>query len=195
MTTGRTNAQGRTTIRAARDVLDDCRWALMNHTGDLQGEAFRVSWVAVVALLRTVGHVLRNVDAREGDTHLKKAIADLWSNLKAGEKQRQPPIFWDFIEQERNLILKEYILGAKRTAHFPVVDRVGWTVELSGGKSKPGRTGRIEVIGAVTVTSEITRGLFKGKDERVVAEDAVRWWQETLDGIDKAAELGRLGQI
>ena len=108
--------QGRTTATAARNVLDDCRWALNRHTPVLEGEAFRVSWVALAALLRAVGHVLAKVDADQGDAHLKTAIADHWRKLNAGKAAREPAIYWDFIEQERNMVLKQY--GMEQTVEL-----------------------------------------------------------------------------
>jgi len=190
--------QGRTRATAARNVLDDCRWALNQHTPDLQGEAFRVSWVALVALLRAVGHVLKEVDAEQGDAHLKAAICDHWARLKVGEAAREPAIFWGFIKQERNMVLKQYSLGAKRIAHLPPsgpIDpnkgQISLYVELSGGKSKPGRTGRIEFSSPVEVTSEITGGPFKGQNERDVVEKAIEWWQASLDEIDRVAQVAR----
>jgi len=190
--------QGRTTATAARNVLDDCRWALNQHTPDLQGEAFRVSWVALVALLRAVGHVLRKVDAERSDAHLKAAIHRHWTKLNARKAAREPAIYWDFIEQERNMVLKQYTLGAKRIAHLlpsgpidPDKGRIAIHIELSGGKSKPGRTGRIEFSSPVEVRSEITGGPFKGQNERAVVERAIEWWQTSLDEIDNAAQVAR----
>lgn len=187
-----TKLKGRGTAVAARNVLDDCRWALIMHTPDLQAEAFRVSWVALVALLRAVGHVLVKVDAAEGDSHLKTAIGDHWKRLNAGKAARAPAIYWDFIEQERNTVLKQYALGAKRIAQTKD-DRVRWRVDLSsmrsGGGPGLGRT-RMGFPNTI-VTSEIAEGPFKGQDEREVVEKAIEWWQTCLAEIESAAQLAR----
>lgn len=60
--------------------------------------------------MRTVGHVLAKVDARVSPAHAE-AVNGLWAKLKAD--RRSSAIFWDFIEEERNNLLKTYAFGAK----------------------------------------------------------------------------------
>ena len=56
--------------------------------------------IAVIALLRSIGHVLEKVDA---DTDAKRAwLAGDWPSWKT------EPIFKDFIEPTRNMLLKEF---------------------------------------------------------------------------------------
>jgi hypothetical protein len=60
----------------------------------------RAQHIAVVACLRAVGHILKRVDA---DTPAKaKWLKDRWPQWKA------EPIFRDFIELDRNRLLKEF---------------------------------------------------------------------------------------
>jgi hypothetical protein len=53
-------------------------------------------------MLRAIGHVLRNVDAKQREDNFRNALEDRFKLWK------QDPIFINFIERERNNILKEY---------------------------------------------------------------------------------------
>jgi len=60
-------------------------------------------------MLRTVGQVLDKVDSKT-DPKLARIIASHWSELKANRDANW--IFWEFIDRERDNILKEFELGA-----------------------------------------------------------------------------------
>src|SRR4051812_8108328 len=53
--------------------------------GDQELSEWRLFWVAGVALLRTVGHVLAKVDAGVSPCH-GKAIGSLWTRLQSDRK-------------------------------------------------------------------------------------------------------------
>ena len=90
---------------AARLVLDDCREALNELREDPTGSLWRRRYVACIALLRAVGHVLNNVDTKTSANH--KAVIDARWQQQQNTKPK-PEVFWSFIENERNLLLKEY---------------------------------------------------------------------------------------
>src|ERR1700722_16382346 len=77
-------------------------------------------WAGTIALLRAVGHVLDKEDA-ESDARVKKVQRAWWNTLKATKPD--PSIFWEFIERDRNLLLKQ----AELTVHPSA------TVFVSGG--------------------------------------------------------------
>jgi len=60
----------------------------------------RRRFVTTIALLRAVGNVLYDVDAKTSDA-FRKAIDEAW-------KKEKPPIFTNFIESYRNAVLKRY---------------------------------------------------------------------------------------
>src|SRR4051812_32207164 len=66
---------------------------------------FRMVVIAAIALVRTVGHVLAKVDV-ERDVRLKSVVDQRYNTWK--QNRRDSRIFWEFIDEERNLILKEY---------------------------------------------------------------------------------------
>lgn len=145
---------------AAREVLDDCRGALAELDG-VQGPVWRRRWITAVVLLRTVGHVLFNVD-RERSQAYKKAITAARDSLKNSKPKNQ--IFWDFIENERNNILKQYQISAGQ----------GATVYLGPSRS-------------VDYHYVINTGPFAELDQRDLLRQAISWWEKYLDEIDTAA--------
>lgn len=147
--------------KAAREVLEDCRGAVDEIVDGIQGRSWRRRWVTAVVLLRTVGHVLEKVDVRISSEY-RRAIDDAWAQLKSSKPN--PEIFWQFIEAERNNIMKEYEVGAGQ----------GATVRL--GQNKP-----------IEHHYLINSGPFAGRDQRVVLREAIAWWESYLDGIDREA--------
>ena len=62
----------------------------------------------MVTLLRSVGHVLEKVDGNRS-VYLKGAASEVWKEVKRNRNKNA--IFFEFIEIERNNILKEYKVG------------------------------------------------------------------------------------
>jgi len=108
---------------------EDCREILFqfqNSDVDDEHPEWRLYWVAGIALLRTVGHVLAKADASCSPQHAL-AIEHFWVSLK--QRRSQNRIFWDFIDAERNNLLKTYTFGAEL-----VEDAQGCSVRYSNGE-------------------------------------------------------------
>jgi hypothetical protein len=148
----------------ARLVLEDCRGALADLRDGVQGDEWRRRWVAALVLLRAVGHVLRNVDAGS-DEKVGAVIQEKW--LALNRSKPEPQIFWHFIEEERNLILKEYAIRAGQ----------GVTIHLGG-----------PVVEA-TYSYPIREGAFGGRDQREVIRTAIEWWDSYLKEIEAKSAL------
>jgi hypothetical protein len=80
-----------------------------NSDVDEEHSEWRLHWVAGIALLRTIGHVLDKADATVSPRH-RGEIDQLWEGWKSDRARSS--IFWDFIEKERNSLLKTYAFGA-----------------------------------------------------------------------------------
>lgn len=93
---------------------------------------WKVFWVAGVATLRIIGHVLAKVDGSSSAVHMA-AINQLWNEWKAD--QAEHTIFWDFIREERNSILETYEFGAQL-----VEDDDGADIVFSDGESAFGKS-------------------------------------------------------
>lgn len=76
-------------------------------------------WVYAVVNLRMVGHVLAKVDMQESDRH-SLIIGDKWRQWKSDRDNNW--IFWEFIEAERNNILKTYEFGVDVDLFYDAFD-------------------------------------------------------------------------
>jgi hypothetical protein len=148
----------------ARTVLSDCKNAHVLLEDELDKIRFRLFWVAGVALLRAVGHVLQKVDG-ERSPAIKLQIQRAYSEWKS-EKEANA-IFWEFIEDERNNILKEYAIGF-----------------LSGPVEVLAQPNGEIVLLDENLFCPIAEGRYAGEDGRDVMADAIAWWERQLDAIE-----------
>lgn len=146
-------------------VLDDCRSALEAVEQAETEQEFRIRWTALVSLLRTVGHVLKEVD-RESDTSLRRAVDAAWQAWKLDRDEHR--IFWDFIEAERNSILKTYQFG---THPGDVEVAVQNEYEIK------------EFFLDECLFKPLRDGPFAGEDGRDVAREAIAWWDHQVSII------------
>lgn len=163
---------GTTMTSKARDVLEDCKVVVAELRDGIAGREWRIRWVTSVALLRAIGHVLRNVDAHTNQL-LKSVIEDSWKRLSATKPE--PAIFWEFIEDERNNILKEYRLSAG----LGITVRPGTChINLQTGEQRgdPGRPTLFDYA--------MRSGPFAGRDQREVLKQAIEWWESYLEAVD-----------
>lgn len=94
--------------------------------GDEELGEWRLYWVAGVALLRTVGHVLAKVDANSSARHAE-TIGSMWKQFRSDYEGSR--ILWEFIEKERNSLLKTYSFGARLAR-----DEEGGYIEFGDGE-------------------------------------------------------------
>lgn len=148
----------------ARRVLADCKTAhdLLEMESDVA--RFRVLWVSGVALLRSVGHVLRKVDS-EHDAQAEQAVDAAWRRWN--DDKETNAIFWEFIDEERNNILKEYEFGFLSGPVEVVVTPSATLFTLEDNLFCP-----------------ISGGRFEGEDCRDVLSEAIAWWERELFSID-----------
>jgi hypothetical protein len=163
----------------ARIVLDDCRAALKDMKSSKAREhTYRSRWVSAIALLRAVGHVLDKRDT-EIDKYYRNAIEEAWLGLK--KSKPEPRIFWEFIESERNNILKMYQFGAKESITVrpgPLIFRL----EAEGYKQvkvQPEET---------TYEHFLSGGPLDGYSPDEAVSKAIDWWTGYLDKIDQEAK-------
>ncbi len=157
----------------ARIVLEDCREALRYLKSGPRGNDWRRSWVTAVALLRTVGYVLYKVDS-EQSPEMKETINEAWESWK--ENPVENKIFFEFIEQERNNVLKEYRFSAQQDTH------------ISGSLAHiDGKTGKQSTAIPARPTEyfyPMNSGPYEGQDQREVVAMAIIWWEEQINEID-----------
>ena len=159
-----------TNVPRARLVLQDAlyvRRLIEDETGKIE---WRLYWVLLVTLLRAVGHVLRNVDGAN-DQRVKTVAAELHRSWKEGEEHA---IFREFIEAERNNILKEY---AFQVTQGPI----SIMAHLQ-------QTDGFDTVRQFLLEENIYRpmegGPYDGEDARTLADEALEWWTAQLSCID-----------
>ena len=160
----------------ARLVLDDCRLALQLLENETDLRKWRLHWVAAIALIRAVGHVLDKVDGKSSAVRTaSRAAYKPWTG-DAPEHE----IFREFIERERNTILKEYDFNLHPG------DEVEIAVPVTLQRVSDGA-----IVQAATVfplDNNIYRplmdGFREGEDARDVLSEAIDWWDEQLTLIE-----------
>lgn len=146
----------------ARRVLVDCRHSLNLLQEEVQPDTFRVLWVAGISLARAVGHVLQKVDSEQNGA-VKVAVAAAYSSWKSDKPSNA--IFWDFIEVERNQVLKQYELGFFNGAVDILLESQVY---------------RLDDL----LFCPIVYGSFAGEDCRDILEQAIYWWEHQLALIE-----------
>ncbi len=125
----------------------------------------RVLWVAAVALARAVGHVLQKIDGKQS-TALNKAVEAAYASWKADRSANS--IFWGFIEEERNQVLKQYEIGFFAGPVKVVGDGEMFTLDDH-------------------LFCPIQVGEFAGEDCRDILAYAIEWWKRQLAEIEHVA--------
>jgi hypothetical protein len=150
----------------AEAVLKDCEFALACMEAEDDRRKFRVFWLAALAGLRSVGHVLSKVDgARE--PRIRKAADSAFARWKADRKQHQ--IFWEFIEDERNALLKEARRGVLAIPYSLMIGKVTHKADFE-------------------IYAPMVDGPYGGEDCRDVLRLAINWWKRELKDIKGEAE-------
>ena len=148
---------------SAEVVLKDFESAMRLAYIEDKKDRFKLYWVAAISLARTIGHVLHKVDSEISNEH-KKVISARYEAWKANREEHK--IFWEFIENERNNLLKEYEFGFLAETHTLVVVDTGEEFDLDWQQYCP-----------------MTCGAYQGEDCRIILEDVASWWLKEISLI------------
>ncbi len=148
----------------ARKVLADCK--TVHSLLEMESDAahFRVLWVSGSALLRSVGHVLQKVDSKHS-SKVAKSVDAAWKRWNADKETNA--IFFEFIEEERNNILKEYEFGFLSGPVEVLITPSNTLFALEDNLYCP-----------------ISGGRFEGEDCRDILAEGIAWWERELSTID-----------
>ncbi len=135
-------------------MLEDCRLARSELVDGLQGPQWRIRVFTVMALLRASMHAVKKVDAVTEP--MKSANASVWS------ERSSDPVFKDFIDEDRNLLLKQYQL------------RAGQNVTVY-----------MDLSPRSEITYTMNDGPYKGQDPRELVDQAIIWVSDYLDEVDR----------
>jgi hypothetical protein len=153
--------------RAQLDVVEELLAEFSRPQTFMQSIAvYRAYHIALVSLLRSIGHVLQKVDA---DTQAKADwLKQVWQSW------REEAIFKRFIEPNRNWLLKEY-RGALEMRD-PAVTSTVFMVDPSAR-------------GSVTNAIDLDVNALKTVDGKLLLasfREAVRFWQKHLEEAERA---------
>jgi hypothetical protein len=177
----------------AREILEWCRSAHEKMRGNPTGLDWVLIWAATIALLRAVGHALAKEDAASDD-HLKKEQESWWGGLK--KTKPDPHIFWEFIDSDRNLLLKEATLTVTQGIHVGVqeVACASESVSASDSFSAPSQPEQRSPPcpthsdpSPTTYSYHMKSGFFAEQDPRDLVRKAIEWWEKQLSDIEQKA--------
>ncbi|HHG3271602.1 TPA: hypothetical protein ACPVX0_004743, partial [Vibrio parahaemolyticus] len=160
----------------SREVYQDCIHAkeyLEKAIEEGDYTQAKILWFSCVTLLRAIGHVLDKVDKHKYDVEFERELSQRFSKWKS------VPIFRDFIDEERNQILKEYkssveVNSTKKV--FALVTSDGRRLVTSTGQSLTGVSTLRELVKA--------KGAYTGASPITVLENAIQWWDTELLNLE-----------
>ena len=98
-------------------------------------------------------------------------IAARWQDWKANKDENA--IFWNFIEAERNNLLKEYKFGVEAEPIYLALEEGGRLLTEEGAPLRMEEDFfRLSHVG------------FENKEGRDVIDEAIKWWRKQLDAIE-----------
>ena len=120
--------------------------------------------------MRAVGHVLDKADG-ETDAKHRAVIKARWEEWKVNKDENA--IFWNFVEAERNNLLKGYKFGVEPEPTY-IVTRQGDRVVTREG----------DPIVTEDDFFRLSHVGFEGQEGRDVIGAAIKWWRKQLDAIE-----------
>jgi hypothetical protein len=164
--------------RRTREALDDCRLALVMLEEETDLRRWRLIWFGAVTLTRTVGQILDKVDAKL-DPELNKLSREAYKRWNSTAPEHE--IFREFIDKERNTIVKEYQFNIHPSEEVHVALMETYRPVTGGEEIKEAA---VFPIGD-NIYRPILDGYREGDDARDVMSDAIDWWETELQSIER----------
>ena len=161
----------------ARKIFKDCEYAKERLRQAIEQENLedaKLFWFSALAMLRAIGHVLHKVDAENLGVNFRNALEERYKLWK------QDPIFINFIERERNVILKEYesSLAEQTTSEvFFLLTESGDRLVTKSGDA---------LLGTKSITTLMKeQGAYSGNSPIFALDKALAWWDKELTELEK----------
>lgn len=161
----------------AREVFKDCEYAKECFQQALDQKRFKdakLLWFASVAMLRAIGHVLKKVDSKTRGDAFNHALDTRYEHWK------REPIFADFIERERNIILKVY---ESSLTEQEIIEE-SFLITESGDQLVTESGDELVVMTAITTLVKGS-GAFSGEKPAYVLSKALAWWDKELSELEQ----------
>jgi len=150
----------------SREVLEKCKLAYSILSNESSEEKRELCWIVVISLLRSVGYVLKNSDEIRFN-----AIKELYSY-----EEWQIDKHFSFLENERNLILKEW----KGTANYK-----NDLLKKEGGGYLLTESGNRIIIGnSDQLYKNDHSNEFESKKPNEVLEEIINWFESKISYIE-----------
>jgi hypothetical protein len=174
----------------AREILGYCLIGLEELNSHPRASWF-ILWAGILGLLSTVQDALK----KDADKRIRKAqvrwfdlmkqenaAAGRGKNVQRDGDKWEPTIFWQFIRRDRNLLLHEFRSIVSMSASQEVT--------LFGIRQSP--AGDIPVFpvhqpAPLTYSYTMSSPPYAGRDARNVVKEAIQWWEEQINQIEKDA--------
>jgi hypothetical protein len=135
-------------------------------------------------LLRSVGHILERES--KANKSFETAVKQWWKGLK--HRKPKPESFWQFMEDERNIVLKEGQLRAGQSVAITLVGAA--VIALAGDQVAPPPPPQKSP--EAIYSYHMNDGPFYGRDPHELVAEAITWWRMELQAIEKiASSAGR----
>jgi hypothetical protein len=164
--------------KATREVVKRCEFFRARLWENPVGVAWQAQFSGCVALLRSVGHVMDRVDAVSSEG-LTRNATKWWKELNASKPE--PRIFWEFIDKERNLILKESEIRAGQSV-TGVLTGVQAQALVAGQKPVPPL---VETPPRAEYSYQMNEGYYVGRDPRELIDEAIAWWHRQIQVLEE----------
>jgi hypothetical protein len=163
----------------ATNVLKDCKeacWELLLAEEKNDSQVIKLRWFTCLALLRSVGHVIDKVD-RINYNQYQKIFNEHY------KEKKEDSIFKDFIDNERNLILKQYIDYIQNEENI-VLEKPN-LVDENGNCIVDEEGNRILLSPAEVVTKYFIKsdGFASGKLLHEIVELGIIWWEDYINNL------------
>lgn len=138
-------------------------WEMLESAEDVA--QVEVLWISAITGLRAIGHILSKTD-KTNHPEYADGIDSWWTNLKVNKHSDENRIFFDFIENERNYTLKEFLLNfEKNPQHIAVISESSDNPIFE------------KYILDDLLYIPLTSGPYEGEDIRDMIAEAIDWWE------------------
>ena len=136
---------------------------------------WKVSWIGICAILRAEIHLLQQDAKSCMNNDLCQSLQNEWDVIKRNREEHL--IYWEFINKERNSVLKEYKWGAYE-AYFD-----------ENGQEYLSRYGSAAatLLTAKSTALRIREGYFKGADAQYILRSATDWVEARITNAVSAS--------
>lgn len=165
----------------AREVLMDCKecyWDLKEALEKNDQQQIRIKWITCLTFLRMVGHVCDKVD--KANYSEKAQIFD-----QIFEERKNDFLFKSFIDNERNMAIKEYQIMITPDKHKVKTDS---GILFQDGSRMLFQSGEYAVYNKTRTVYQYSSKKSEGDIKKrldIRIDNAIKWWENYLNDLEE----------